>query len=725
MERIGIEGIYYNLDHCGQKANVTYSSVEHYTGDPSRGLASWMIYNKDREVITTVHIPDTINFFETSCNVTNIGEYAFYGCSGIISVSIPKSVTNMEGGAFALCSGIKSVTCYAETPPAMGAVIYKHYYYTGGHDYSWTKNYEVFDEVNYSNAILYVPRESVMAYREADQWKKFNIKSIEGNYSVSFQNWDGTELLALVVKEDSIPVYTGATPTRPEDDEFIYTFSGWTPEISAATHNTIYTATYTTTRKTYTITWQNEDGSLIDHTTVEYGVIPTHADPVKDNTAEYTYTFTGWSPDVVAVIGDATYRATFDSIINKYEVLVTAENGVVKGDGVYDYGTSVTLTPTPNYGYHFVKWNDGNTDNPRTIVLIQDTVFAAVFAKNTYQVAVTTNENEGTVNYPTQAEYLDEITMMVSPNYGYHFVQWNDGNTDNPRTFILTQDTTFTAEFGKNTYHIVVATNEGGDVNYPVQAEYLDEVTLTTTAEHAYHFAKWNDGNTDNPRTIVLTQDTTFEAFFEKDTSGQCGENLYWQYSDGTLTFTGSNDMYDYESADLIPWIYYTGEIQNVTFVAQMTSVGDYAFSGLNNRKFNEIILPQGLLHIGKYAFDGDAYIETIDFGANLESIGEKAFNGCTRVVTMTCLALSTPDVDLDGLTSISSYAELYVMPEALRKYEVDPNWSRFLLKEYGSHEGIDNIFESSSKPRKVMIDNVIYILRGDKVYTVTGQLVK
>ena len=42
--------------------------------------------------------------------VTRIGEDAFYGCSGLTSVTIPDSVTSIGGGAFADCTGLTSVT---------------------------------------------------------------------------------------------------------------------------------------------------------------------------------------------------------------------------------------------------------------------------------------------------------------------------------------------------------------------------------------------------------------------------------------------------------------------------------------------------------------------------------------------------------------------------------------------------------------------------------------
>ena len=62
-----------------------------------------------------------------------------------------------------------------------------------------------------------------------------------------------------------------------------------------------------------------------------------------------------------------------------------------------------------------------------------------------YQITGNVNiEGAGSVQLP---QNKCEDVISATPNYGYHFVRWRDGNTDNPRTFVLTQDTTFTAEF--------------------------------------------------------------------------------------------------------------------------------------------------------------------------------------------------------------------------------------------------------------------------------------
>ena len=210
-----------------------------------------------------------------------------------------------------------------------------------------------------------------------DATYKATFNATKNSYTITWQNEDGSLIDQTTVEYGVIP--THADPVKTNTAEYTYTFTGWTPAVVAVSGNATYRATFNATKNSYTITWQNEDGSLIDQTTVEYGVVPTHADPVKENTAEYTYTFTGWTPAVVAVTGNATYRATFSSEVNMYSITTNVVNGEVEGVGVYLYGTEVTLTAIPNDGYAFDQWSDGVKDNPRTIIVLGDAEYTALF----------------------------------------------------------------------------------------------------------------------------------------------------------------------------------------------------------------------------------------------------------------------------------------------------------------------------------------------------------
>ncbi len=81
-----INGIYYNLSQETKTAEVT-SGDSKYTGD--------------------VIIPEGVVYDGVTYSVTSIGGYAFYGCSGLTSVTIPNSVTSIGDAAFYGCYGLK------------------------------------------------------------------------------------------------------------------------------------------------------------------------------------------------------------------------------------------------------------------------------------------------------------------------------------------------------------------------------------------------------------------------------------------------------------------------------------------------------------------------------------------------------------------------------------------------------------------------------------------
>jgi hypothetical protein len=92
-------------------------------------------------------------------NVKYIGSSAFYGCNKLISITIPNSVKSIGENAFIYCRSLTSITCEAKYPPTLDS--------------------EVFTEVNKSIP-LYVPRESISAYKNTNQWGDFtNILPIE------------------------------------------------------------------------------------------------------------------------------------------------------------------------------------------------------------------------------------------------------------------------------------------------------------------------------------------------------------------------------------------------------------------------------------------------------------------------------------------------------------------------------------------------------------------
>ena len=221
------------------------------------------------------------------------------------------------------------------------------------------------------------------------------------------------------------------------------------------------------------------------------------------------------NPRLVMFTQDTTFTAVFadDPILT----LVSSNDnwGKVSGAGQFKPNWFCEISATANYGYHFTQWSDGNTDNPRTVWIYQDITLTAEFAPNQY--TITTYAQHGSVNGGGTYDYGTTATLTATADAHYHFTQWTDGNTDNPRTISIEGDATYTAEFKPNSYTITVSADGYGSANGGGTYDYGTTATLTATAAEHYHFTQWSDGNTNNPRTISVKGDAAYTAEFAID----------------------------------------------------------------------------------------------------------------------------------------------------------------------------------------------------------------
>jgi hypothetical protein len=263
------------------------------------------------------------------------------------------------------------------------------------------------------------------------------------------------------------------------------------------------------------------------------------------------YHFVQWNdgitnnPRSITVTRDSLFTAQFAS--NTYQITVNSNDpsmGSAYGSGTYSYNTTITISATPVYGYHFVQWSDGNNDNPRTVTVLQASTYTAQFAINTYTITVnSSNPSIGSASGGGSYNYNTPISISATPNTGYHFTQWSDANTDNPRLITVTQNATYTAQFSVNTYAITVNSNNStrGSVSGSGSYTYNTTATITAIPFYGYHFTQWNDGNTDNPRTIVVSSSDTYTAQFDPNNYTVLGLS-----SDATIGSVTGGGTYPY-----------------------------------------------------------------------------------------------------------------------------------------------------------------------------------
>lgn len=149
----------------------------------------------------------------------------------------------------------------------------------------------------------------------------------------------------------------------------------------------------------------------------------------------------------------------------------------VTGSGLVEQGTQHTINAVMNGSHNFIGWHDGpyngpeddndisSTDHRRTITVMQDSLFTAIYEPIRYTVKVTTATNQsdfGTVSvdagdYGTSSSELDvpygtQVTLLATPNEGYLFDYWRknyntDQILDNPLTVTITSNVTYRAFF--------------------------------------------------------------------------------------------------------------------------------------------------------------------------------------------------------------------------------------------------------------------------------------
>ncbi len=253
------------------------------------------------------------------------------------------------------------------------------------------------------------------------------------------------------------------------------------------------------------------------------------------------YVFEKWSDDdatnprTFTLTSDVTLTANFvESATATTHTLVLnvdencTDMGTVAGAGTYVENASVQISATPVIGYHFTGWNDENTYNPRTVEMDADKEFTASFAINQYEITVTSaNTAQGTVDGANTYNYNAVAEISATPAEHYHFMFWNDGNTDNPRSITVTEDAAFVAYFALDQYTVTTDVDEPshGTVSGAGQYMYNANAIIYAVANSGYAFSQWQDGNTDNPRTVVVTEDVTYTASFVSATTIEGIEN--------------------------------------------------------------------------------------------------------------------------------------------------------------------------------------------------------
>lgn len=272
-------------------------------------------------------------------------------------------------------------------------------------------------------------------------------------YTVTWKNWDGSVLETDEnVPYGETPEFNSTEPVKPADEENTYTFTGWDPAVSTVTGDVEYTAQFSSETKSYTVRFVNWDGSELQSGDVLYGTMPAYTGetPVKPGDAQYSYEFSGWTPELAAVTGEATYTAQFEETVNKYTVKFVGEDGAELQSSEVEYGQmpafsgeTPTKAETARFSYEFSGWT------PALETVTGEATYTAAFTEvgknglcvegeDTYWIANGENVpfpglirivlDDGTVNYyyfGEDGKAVKDGTFKVEKNNGERLPAYN------------------------------------------------------------------------------------------------------------------------------------------------------------------------------------------------------------------------------------------------------------------------------------------------------------
>ena len=319
-----------------------------------------------------------------------IGYGSFSGCEGIKEIILPDSITVLYSSTFYECKNLEKVTFGNNLLSIKNTVFY---------GCTTLKKIEIPNRVKYLDVRAFADCYALMSVVIGDSVKKIG--------SMAFAYCSNLKRIVIGKSVELIGI-----------DAFSFNDSLQEIYCKAVNPPFITTSNFNRTQKNIPVYVPCGSKTLYEADTL-WGKFTNFIE------VDYTYQLTTYSNDELRGYVSSTYAdcITQQAVIEAY----------------------------PSNGCEFTRWNDGNTDNPRSIILNKDTSFTAIFdiKSGFYQITVLANDSSygevtGTGIYSENSLAKISATPLF---YAYRFDKWNDGNSEEVRNIRVTCDSVFTAFF--------------------------------------------------------------------------------------------------------------------------------------------------------------------------------------------------------------------------------------------------------------------------------------
>ena len=439
--------------------------------------------------------------------------------------------------------------------------------------------------------------------------------------------------------------------------------------------------------ETFTITWLDRDETVLEvDENVPKGVMPTFDRRIPSHEG---LEFKGWDPEVVPVVGDATYTATYKADQPTYTITWKHSDGYTITTTVV-YGTQMPVYsgPVPTkesdvyYDYIFIGWSPKL--EPANHIRTYTAQFAGIKRKYTVTWIDTAIFNPTTNSYTVL--YTEEVEAGTTPiysgpepnkpdsvdwGYKYIFEGWD------PVPDHLTKDMEFKTVY-KRAYDCVwynwynepevlkqerykmeeyIRPSGYKDVRIPDETPYEGETPrIFDDYGYSYEFLGWfsNDESrswNDLPMTKTLEREylATYQCIPLEDNPNQVDKFTYRIYDDfyyPACIITGytGDDMTDLYIPTWIDGYMVIGigrdafrdnnKIINLYIGDNVRRLGYNTFSGCNN--LSSIMFGLNMTYLGEDMFENCTSLNRVDIPEQITEIGYGCFSGCTSLMAVT-----------------------------------------------------------------------------------------
>ena len=321
-----VYGLNAGCEAPNTKSGLTYNGEIECNGgtfdlETTTGATCYGVYAYAGSVkITTLHSADAAyfagNYASAGTIVVNDGIFNVKAkTTGAYGVVVPAAVT--QSGATGYPTATATAKCDINGGKFLvnGTEKYAVYKKATTANFKISGGYWGGDGVNNNLAYYAVSPNKVLTLREAHTLYPDGYRYVVGEGgTVTWKNGTTTLLTEVYLKGET-PAFTGAAPTKETDAQYTYTFSGWTPAITAMGNSDVtYNAAFNKTPRTYTVILNTNSGTINAGNITEYtygtgATLPT-------NVTRANYDFGGWF-DNSELTGDPVTSIAADATGNK------------------------------------------------------------------------------------------------------------------------------------------------------------------------------------------------------------------------------------------------------------------------------------------------------------------------------------------------------------------------------------------------------------------------